>query len=148
MTSAQYRARLKGRRCYVGMDLSSTKDLTALEAVFPDEDCFDVLSEYFVPQGSIRERSTRDRVPYEQWAREGFLRATPGTVVDYEAVRAVLVEWLEGCGAGGSALPDVQESDVWWECGGPNAGAMALMNGGCWALERWFLRHLPTDTPP
>jgi len=95
MTSAQYRARLKGRRCYVGMDLSSTKDLTALEAVFPDEDCFDVLSEYFVPQGSIRERSTRDRVPYEQWAREGFLRATPGTVVDYEAVRAVLVEWAD-----------------------------------------------------
>src|SRR5688572_10046625 len=95
MTSAQYRARLKGRRCYVGMDLSSTKDLTALEAVFPDEDCFDVLSEYFVPQCSIRERSTRDRVPYEQWAREGFLRATPGTVVDYEAVRAVLVEWAD-----------------------------------------------------
>jgi phage terminase large subunit-like protein len=64
MTRAEYRAALKGRRCYVGMDLSSTKDLTALVAVFPDDDGFDVLAQFFVPQESIKERATRDRVPY------------------------------------------------------------------------------------
>jgi len=84
---------LSGRRCYVGMDLSSTKDLTALVAVFPDDDGFDVLSTFFVPTGNIKERSTRDRVPYEQWVREGHLIATPGNVVDYEAVREKLSDW-------------------------------------------------------
>ena len=93
MTRAEYRSRLKGRRCYVGLDLSSTKDLTAKVAVFPDDDCFDVLCEFFVPQDSIRERANRDRVPYDQWAREGYITATPGNVVDYEAVRQSLKDW-------------------------------------------------------
>jgi len=93
MTSADYRAALKGRRCYVGMDLSSTKDLTALVAVFPDDDGFDVLPAFFVPKDSIKERSTRDRVPYDQWARDGYLIPTPGNVVDYEAVRHTLKDW-------------------------------------------------------
>lgn len=85
---------LRARRCYVGMDLSSTKDLTALVAVFPDDDGgFDVLAHFFVPHDSIQERSRRDRVPYDQWARDGFLTATPGNVVDYEAVRQTLKDW-------------------------------------------------------
>jgi len=86
---------LAGRRCFVGMDLSSTKDLTALVAVFPDDDgggC-DVLARCFIPQESIKERVTRDRVPYDQWARDGIITATPGNVVDYEVVRACLQDW-------------------------------------------------------
>ncbi len=94
MTRAQYRASLRGRRCYVGMDLSSTKDLTALAAVFPDDDGgFDVLAQFFIPADNIRERVTRDRVPYDQWVKAGHLVATPGNVVDYEAVRHTLNEW-------------------------------------------------------
>jgi len=93
MTRAEYRAALKGRRCYVGMDLSSTKDLTALVAVFPDDDGFDVLAQFFVPQDSIRERATRDRVPYPQWVHDGFLIATPGNVVDYDYIRQTLKDW-------------------------------------------------------
>ena len=75
------------------MDLSSTKDLTALVAVFPDDDGFDVLAQFFVPQESIRERANRDRVPYDQWARDGYLIATPGNVVDYEYIRQTLKDW-------------------------------------------------------
>src|ERR1044072_4680608 len=52
-----------------------------------------VRARFFMPHDNIRERVTRDRVPYEQWVREGFLTATPGNVVDYEAVRQRLQEW-------------------------------------------------------
>lgn len=93
MTRHEYRRRLKGRPCYVGLDLSSTKDLTAAVAVFPDDDGFDVLAQFFCPKDNIRERSHRDRVPYEQWLSHGFLAATPGNVVDYEAVREHLKDW-------------------------------------------------------
>lgn len=96
MTRADYRRALKGRRCYVGMDLSSTKDLTALVAVFPDDDGgFDVLCEFFVPKDSIHERVTRDRVKYDEWVRQKFLIATNGPVVNYEAVRRTLQEWSD-----------------------------------------------------
>jgi phage terminase large subunit-like protein len=87
------RASLKGRRMYVGMDLSSTKDLTALVGVLPDEDGFDVLPQFFVPKDSIKERSQRDRVPYAEWARQGYLIETPGAVVDYEYIRQTLKDW-------------------------------------------------------
>jgi phage terminase large subunit-like protein len=75
------------------MDLSSTKDLTSLVAVFPDDDGMDILSQFFVPKENIRDRANRDRVPYDQWERDGFLIATPGNVVDYEAVRQTLKDW-------------------------------------------------------
>lgn len=87
------RASLRGRRCYVGMDLSSTKDLTALVAVFPDDEGgFDVLAHFFIPRDSIRERSHRDRVPYDQWDGD-YLTATEGNQVDYGAVRQLLKDW-------------------------------------------------------
>jgi len=90
------RSSLRGRKCYVGMDLSTTKDLTALVAVFPDDDGgFDVLPRFFVPKGTIQERARRDRVPYDLWHRDGYLDATAGETVDYEAVRGVLNGWAD-----------------------------------------------------
>jgi phage terminase large subunit-like protein len=94
VTRTEYRRSLKGRPCYVGLDLSSTTDLTALVAVFPDGDeDFDVLAQFFCPTDSIRARAQRDRVPYPEWVRQGYLQATPGNVVDYEAVRQTLKDW-------------------------------------------------------
>lgn len=87
------RASLHRRRCFVGLDLSSTKDLTALVAIFPDAaGGFDVLAHFFVPKDNIRDRVRRDGVPYDQWVGE-HLTATPGNVVDYEAVRQKLKAW-------------------------------------------------------
>ena len=90
-------ATFRGRRCYAGLDLSATKDLTALVGVFPDADGpgFDVLPAFFVPADAMRERVTRDRVPYDEWARAGWLTATPGPTVDYEVVRRLLLAWRE-----------------------------------------------------
>jgi len=86
---------LAGRRAYVGMDLSTTTDLCALVAVFPDEagGGFDVRARFFVPDERIRERSRRDHVPYDEWARQGVLTATRGAVVDYDEIRRVLQAW-------------------------------------------------------
>ncbi len=93
---------LRGKRCFIGMDLSSTRDLTALVAVFPDDDGgFDVLPAFFVPKDNIVERERRDRVPYGEWVRRGHLTATPGNVVDYEYIRKQIGEW--------AARFDVQE---------------------------------------
>ena len=86
---------LRGRRCYVGMDLSATTDLTALVAVFPDEDGFDVLAQCFIPGDRLRQRGASDRVPYEEWARSGQLVVIPGASIDNERIRAALLAWRE-----------------------------------------------------
>jgi len=85
-----------GRECYVGMDLSTTTDLTALTAIFPDEEGgagFAVLPHAFCPKETIDRRVQTDRVPYDVWAAAGHLEATRGASVDYEAVHERLRVW-------------------------------------------------------
>jgi phage terminase large subunit-like protein len=86
-------ATLMGRRCFVGLDLSTTTDLTAVVAVFPGADGFEVLAHYFLPSDGLAERIRRDRVPYDRWAADGHLTLTPGNVIDYEVIRATLRQW-------------------------------------------------------
>ncbi len=80
---------LKGATCFAGLDLSSTTDLTALLLLFPptEDDLWRILPRFYVPEENMLERARKDRVPYEAWARDGFLFATPGNVVDYAYIR-------------------------------------------------------------
>ncbi len=87
-------AELLRKRCYVGLDLSSTQDLTAAIPLFPPDDEHEgwrFFTKAWIPEDSMRERSNRDHVPYEQWEKHGKLDATPGGVIDYGIVAANLV---------------------------------------------------------
>lgn len=88
------RERLKGRRCYGGLDLANNTDLNALVLVFePDEDdVLDVLPFFWVPEDRMRERVQRDRVPYDAWVRAGFVEATPGNITDHRAIQRKICE--------------------------------------------------------
>ncbi len=84
------RDELLRKRCYVGLDLSSKVDLTAVVPLFPPQDGvpgwrFDIKA--WVPEDNIQERVKRDHVPYDQWVRDRHLVATPGDVVDYMLVK-------------------------------------------------------------
>ena len=81
---------LKGCRCYGGLDLSSTQDLTALVLFFPDSGA--VLSWFWLPGDGLKEKAEKDRVPYVQWQKEGFLSTFPGKAVDRHAVAVQVAE--------------------------------------------------------
>ena len=84
---------LRGQRCFGGLDLSTTTDLSALVLVFPDGDGgYQALPYFWCPAENARLRQTRDRAPYETWIRQGLLRATPGNAVDYRRIRADIGE--------------------------------------------------------
>ncbi len=86
---------LKGRPCYAGLDLASTRDITALVLVFPDDDGgFDVVPYFWVPEDTIADRVRRDRVPYDQWRGEHLL-TTSGNVCDYDVIREKIRELAE-----------------------------------------------------
>lgn len=75
--------RLKGRKCFAGLDLSAVRDLTALVLVFPDDDgVFEVVPFFWLPNDGLRDREEEDRVPYWAWREGGFLLTTPGGVID------------------------------------------------------------------
>ena len=77
---------LEGRVCYGGLDLSSTTDITAFVLVFPpldEEDKFQLLPYFWIPEETLDLRVRRDHVPYDVWERQGFLQTTEGNVVHY-----------------------------------------------------------------
>ncbi len=83
---------LAGRICYAGLDLASTTDIAALVLAFPMGPTVHLLPFFFVPREGIKRRSERDRVPYVDWVRQGWIIATDGAVIDYDAIRAKVKE--------------------------------------------------------
>ena len=82
---------LKGRTCYGGLDLSTNIDLTAWVMVFPPEeegDLYEILCRFFLPEDNMMERVKRDKVPYDVWAKQGYIKLTPGNIIDYAFIIA------------------------------------------------------------
>jgi phage terminase large subunit-like protein len=89
---------LRGRVCYGGLDLASTQDITAFVLWFPpleDEGYGYLLCRFFIPKANITERVQRARVPYDVWSEQGWVDATEGNIVDYEFIRAAVLEAAE-----------------------------------------------------
>jgi len=81
---------LEGQPCYGGLDLSSTRDLTAFSLWFPEAG--KLLSWHWAPADTIKERADRDRVPYPTWADAGWIERTPGRATDRVAIARRLAD--------------------------------------------------------
>jgi len=97
---------------YGGLDLSSVSDLTAKVYVSSVEGKWHIKPTFWLPREGLFEKSRSDRVPYDMWSEQGFLRTTPGKTIEYEYVAATL-------------YADCQEMDV-----------------RKIAFDRWNFRHL------
>lgn len=89
---------LKGKRAYAAIDLSTKWDLTCFGLLFPPQDGVDrftYLCSHYCPEDGIIFRAARDKVPYREWAAEGWLQATPGNVIDYDYIRADIEKAFE-----------------------------------------------------
>lgn len=75
-----------GLPIYGGLDLSEVSDLTALVLTAPVEGVWHVRPTFWLPGQGLAEKARSDRVPYDLWAREGWLQTTPGPTVDYAYV--------------------------------------------------------------
>lgn len=103
---------LRGRRCFGGLDLASTRDITSFCLLFPpvegDED-----GEWFalwwcwVPRAKIDAEDQDNGSDYRKWEKQGWLTVTDGDVTDYEPVKEAILAARE--------FFDVQEIafDVW-----------------------------------
>lgn len=77
--------------CWIGVDLSSTSDLTAVVAAWRDPDHdegYIVRPWFFMPEDNIFKRTDQSGFSYGRYVEEGYITATPGNVVDVRAVEA------------------------------------------------------------
>lgn len=102
-----------GRRCFVGIDLATRRDLAALVVVFPEDAPWDELPEdvrgrlgeqrervtlytvfgrYYLPAATIE---TARNAAYPGWVRDGWIVETPGETTDFAFIKRDLLEWAE-----------------------------------------------------
>ena len=83
--------KLKGRRCVAGLDLGSTRDLTALVLLFPsekdDKPYFDVVPFFWCAAETAETRGNKGGVDYLTWAEQKHLTLTPGNTTDYNFIK-------------------------------------------------------------
>ena len=86
---------MRGRECYLGLDLSSGGDLTSGALDFPmdikGEKMFFVDSHSFMPEKRLAEHIKTDRAPYDMWVREELITLTQtlgGVKTDYKYIIA------------------------------------------------------------
>lgn len=86
---------LRGKKCYGGLDLSKSTDLTAFVLLFPPQEGLEtwvVLFWAWVPMDDLQARANRDGVPYGDWIRAEFLQGCPGDIIDYDSVEQAIWE--------------------------------------------------------
>lgn len=89
---------LRGRRCWGGLDLSATQDLTAFALMFQptEDDSFWRLKVWFwIPGVGLRVKAEQDHVPYLAWRDAGHIRAIDRKTVEYDFVIRDMIEILD-----------------------------------------------------
>ena len=86
---------LRGRRCFGGLDLARVHDMSAFALLFPPLDAgekWKLLLRFWCPEEDIPHRVKTDRVPYDQWVRDGYLEATDGNTTDFAFIESDIVD--------------------------------------------------------
>lgn len=83
---------LRERPCWLGVDMSSKLDLTAVVAIFEEGDRIDVLPFFFIPEEAGEPRERKKQEMYDRWIEAGLLLTTPGSVIDRESIRQKIHE--------------------------------------------------------
>lgn len=78
---------------YGGLDLSSTRDITFCLCLNAERKIF--LWWFWIPERNYMERVKKDGVNYDRWIREGFIKATPGNVIDYDFIKLDILQICE-----------------------------------------------------
>jgi phage terminase large subunit-like protein len=89
---------LKGKRCFMGLDMASTTDITATALLFPPDDLDGVyrcIWRFWIPDVNMRKRAKRDRVPYVDWHKQGLIEATEGNTTDQNFIKAQVLSDCE-----------------------------------------------------
>lgn len=84
-----------GYPVYAGLDLAETSDLCSLSLIANIDGNWHVKSTFWLPKEGLIEKARKDRVPWDQWSKEGFLQTTPGRAVEYSYIAAHLFQLFQ-----------------------------------------------------
>lgn len=77
-------SKFEGQTCYMGVDLASVSDLTALSVMIPYNDKLYFKNYYYLPFSTLSDNVNSEI--YKEWKRLGYLTITDGNVTDYDYI--------------------------------------------------------------
>ena len=88
---------LRGKEVAIGVDLSLTTDLTAVDIIYEEDGKYFIKAHAFLPENSLAAR--RERIDYRQMEKLGCCTITKGDIVDYNIVEQYIrsIEETFGC---------------------------------------------------
>lgn len=103
--------------CWLALDLSAKRDLTALSAVWKhDDDSLSLAAWGWTPADTMADRERKDGVPYTAWSKTGHLFATPGRIIDKKAVARFVQEFTQRHNVRALAYDQAQMDDFLGAC--------------------------------
>lgn len=81
--------------CIGGCDLSSTTDLTCATLLAYQDKEIKVKQMYFLPNNNLQYKINEDKIPYDKWVEQGYLRLSEGAKVNYSDVTQWFLEQVE-----------------------------------------------------
>lgn len=94
--------KLKGEKCYGGLDLSSKSDITAFSLVFPpnEEREFEPtkyisINWFWLPSEKGRDSADKNNNDYLKWVADGWIEETEGNVIDYDYIEERILSICE-----------------------------------------------------
>jgi phage terminase large subunit-like protein len=81
-----------GAEVFGGLDLASKLDITAFVLLLKKDGKYCVVCRFWIPKDTAAKREKRDRIPYKQWIDDGLIKATEGSVTDYDVVEAEIAD--------------------------------------------------------
>ena len=92
--------RLKGLPCYLALDLSSKRDISALIGLFPDDERhYQLKVRFYLPEAVLDPKKSGKahhiQKLYKQWADGGWLTLTPGQIIDYSVIYKDAKDWAQ-----------------------------------------------------
>lgn len=91
----EMRRTLRGKKCFGGLDLSTTTDLSSFVLEFPPQPGLDhwvVIFWAWRPKDSVIDAEKRDHVPYRDWERAEYLSLCDGDMVDFMEIEDTILE--------------------------------------------------------
>lgn len=86
---------LKGKDCYIGVDLSKSSDLTVLSLIFPVQSGIDkvhIQPIFYIPNKTAQIKELEDRVPYSEWEEEGYVNLTEEPIISQKQILDTILE--------------------------------------------------------
>lgn len=86
------REALRGCQCWGGLDLSNVADITAFVLLFHENERFQLLPFFWIPEEKMQEKIRKENINYDKWVSLGYVKVTAGNVLDYDFVKADILQ--------------------------------------------------------